>query len=306
MNEVKPIESSETEVLQTPQAEKPEKEKRGGNAKRKKIIFNVIVYALMILIAIAMFIPFYWMLLVSFRPRSEITSYPVNLLPTNSTFEHYKAFFDFGAFKYIGNTLIVIVAILVTQLLFCSMAGYSLAKLRYPGKNFIVKFFMATMMIPGIISLIPTFLVVNAFGAVDSLWGIILPATYSIYGCLFMRSFFIGTPREIAEAARIDGANEFVIFLRLYIPMVLPGFMTLALFTFNGSWNNYLWPSIVLPSQEDVWGTLAVALKNFEAIYGDDYGSVMAGAVIMAIPSMLIFICGQKYFVENLSFSGIK
>ena len=279
---------------------------RGANAKRNKIIFDVIMYTLLILVGITMFIPFYWMLLVSFRPRSEIMAYPVNLLPTSFTLDHYKDFFDFGAFKYIGNTLIVITAILVTQLLFCSMAGYSLARLRYPGKNFIVKFFMATMMIPGIISLIPSFLVVNAFGAVDSLWGIILPATYSIYGCLFMRSFFLGTPREIAEAARIDGANEFTIFLRLYIPMVLPGFLTLALFTFNGSWNNYLWPSIVLPSKEDVWATLAVALKNFEAIYGDDYGSVMAGAVIMALPSMLIFICGQKYFVENLSFSGIK
>ena len=279
---------------------------RGANAKRNKIIFDVIMYTLLILVGITMFIPFYWMLLVSFRPRSEIMAYPVNLLPTSFTLDHYKDFFDFGAFKYIGNTLIVITAILVTQLLFCSMAGYSLARLRYPGKNFIVKFFMATMMIPGIISLIPSFLVVNAFGAVDSLWGIILPATYSIYGCLFMRSFFVGTPREIAEAARIDGANEFTIFLRLYIPMVLPGFLTLALFTFNGSWNNYLWPSIVLPSKEDVWATLAVALKNFEAIYGDDYGSVMAGAVIMALPSMLIFICGQKYFVENLSFSGIK
>ena len=278
----------------------------GANAKRNKIIFDVVMYTLLILVGITMFIPFYWMLLVSFRPRSEIMAYPVNLLPTSFTLDHYKDFFDFGAFKYIGNTLIVITAILVTQLLFCSMAGYSLARLRYPGKNFIVKFFMATMMIPGIISLIPSFLVVNAFGAVDSLWGIILPATYSIYGCLFMRSFFLGTPREIAEAARIDGANEFTIFLSLYIPMVLPGFLTLALFTFNGSWNNYLWPSIVLPSKEDVWATLAVALKNFEAIYGDDYGSVMAGAVIMALPSMLIFICGQKYFVENLSFSGIK
>lgn len=280
--------------------------KRQMSKKKSKIAVNIVTYTLLILIAILMFIPFYWMLLISFRPSAEVRSYPVNLLPTSFTLEHYQTFFDFGAFRYIGNTLIVIVAILVTQLLFCSMAGYSLAKLRYPGKNFIVKFFMATMMIPGIISLIPSYLVVSAFGMLDSLWAIIMPATYSIYGCLFMRSCFLGTPREIAEAARIDGASEFGIFLRLYIPLVLPGFMTLALFTFNGSWNNYLWPSLVLPTMEDVWGTMAVALKSFQGAYSDDYGSVMAGAVIMAIPSMLIFICGQKYFVENLAFSGIK
>lgn len=274
--------------------------------KTLRISKTVGVYVLLILVALIMLIPFYWMLLISFRPYEEISSYPVNLLPTSFTFDHYKEFFDFGAFKFIGNTLIVIVAVCVSQLLFCAMAGYSLARLRYPGKNFIVKFFMATMMIPGIISLIPSYMIVNAFGAVDTLWGIILPATYSIYGCLFMRSFFMATPPEIAEAARIDGASEFKIFIKLYIPMVLPGFLTLALFTFNGCWNNYLWPSLVLPTESDTLGTLAVALKEFEGAYGYDNGNVMAASVIMAIPSMLIFICGQKYFTENQSFAGIK
>ena len=280
--------------------------KKGQSQKTKTIVNKTIIYFLLVLVAVIMLVPFYWMLLVSFRPYEEITAYPVNLLPTSFTFDHYTAFFEFGGFKFIGNTLIVIVAVLVSQLLFCSMAGYSLARLRFPGKKFITKFFMATMMIPGIISLIPTYMVVNAFGAVDTLWGIILPATYSIYGCLFMRSFFLATPPEVAEAARIDGASEFKIFWKLYIPMVMPGFMTLALFTFNGCWNNYLWPSIVLPTMEDTWGTLAVSLKSFEAIWGYDYGNVMAASVCMAIPSMLIFICGQKYFVENQSFAGIK
>lgn len=280
--------------------------KKKRSQKTKRIVNNTLLYVALVLVAVLMFVPFYWMLLVSFRPYEEINSYPVNLLPTSFTWDHYKAFIDFGAFRFVGNTLIVIVVVLVSQLLFCTMAGYSLARLRYPGKNAIVKFFMATMMIPGIISLIPQYIVVNAFGAVDTLAGIFLPATYSIYGCLFMRSFFLSTPREVAEAARIDGASEFKIFIKLYVPMVLPGFMTLALFTFNGCWNNYLWPSLALPTMEDTYGTLAIALKSFEGAYGYDYGNVMAGAVFMAIPSMLIFICGQKYFVENTSFAGIK
>lgn len=121
-----------------------------------------------------------------------------------------------------------------------------------------------------------------------------------------MRSFFISTPPEIAEAARIDGASEFRIFMQIYVPMVLPGFLTLALFTFNGSWNNYLWPSLVLPSTEETWGTLAVALNKFNFRYDMNGGHVMAAAVFMALPSMLIFVCGQKYFVENMSFAGVK
>ncbi|MBD5631635.1 MAG: carbohydrate ABC transporter permease [Clostridia bacterium] len=274
--------------------------------KASRIAKNTGVYIALIIIALIMLVPFYWMILLSFRPLDEIRSESINLLPTSFTLDHYKAFIDFGAFKFIGNTLIVILAIMVSQLLFCAMAGYSLARLRYPGKKFLVKFFMATMMIPGIISLIPSYMVVNSFGMVDTLLGIIMPATYSIYGCLFMRSFFMSTPPEIAEAARIDGAGEFKIFIKLYIPMVLPGFLTLALFTFNGCWNNYLWPSLVLPSMEDTWGTLAVALNKFNSMWDYDAGNIMAAAVFMSLPSMVIFICGQKYFVENMSFAGIK
>lgn len=283
--------------------ERSPKEKR---QKAARIASKTGIYVMLVLIAFVMLVPFYWMLLLSFRPLEEIRSSTINLLPTSFTLDHYKAFIEFGAFRFIGNTLIVILVIMVTQLLFCSMAGYSLARLRYPGKPFLVKFFMATMMIPGIISLIPSYMVVNAFGMVDSLWGVFITSTYSIYGCLFMRSFFISTPPEIAEAARIDGASEFRIFMQIYVPMVLPGFLTLALFTFNGSWNNYLWPSLVLPSAEETWGTLAVALNKFNFLWDYNAGNIMAAAVFMSLPSMLIFICGQKYFVENMSFAGVK
>ena len=276
-------------------------------AERIKIIVSkTLLYVMLVLIALVMFVPFYWSLLISFRPREEIVSYPVNLLPTSFTFDHYIQFFEYGAFKYIGNTLIVIAAVLFTPPVLCSMAGYSLARLKYRFKDGIIAFFTATMMIPGIISLIPSYVVVASLGGLDSLAGIIMPATYSIYGCLFMRSFFLSTPGEIAEAARIDGAGEFRIFLQLYVPMVLPGFLTLALFTFNANWNNYLWPSLILPTTETDYGTIAVALKAFQGTYGDDYGDVMAGALISIIPSILIFVCGQKYFMENLTFAGIK
>lgn len=281
------------------------KEKKIKRDKTIRIVKKSLLYALLVLIAVYMILPFYWSLLISFRPKAEIEKVPIILYPNSFTWDNYARFFEEGVFQYIGNTLFVIVFILFFQLLFCCMGGYALAKFKLPFKKKIVKFFYASMMVPGIISLIPQYIVVQALGLTGSLWGIIVPSMYSIYGCLFMRSFFMSTPSEVAEAARIDGAGEFRIFLQLFIPMVMPGLITLALFTFNGNWNNFLWPSLVAPDRE-VW-VMAVAIKEFEGLYGiEQQGAVMAGAIVTVIPSVLIFLVGQKYFMDNLTFAGIK
>ena len=146
-------------------------------------------------------------------------------------------------------------------------------------------------MLPGVVSLIPSFLVVDYLGLTNSFGAVIVPAAFSIYGVLFLRSFFKQTPGEIAEAARIDGAGEFYIFLRMYCPLIVPGLITLGLFTFNSNYNNFLWPSIVL--------------GEFQMVVSDT-GALMAGALITCIPTFIIFLCGQKYFMENLAFTGIK
>lgn len=271
--------------------------------KAKSISSKVLIYLMMTLLAFFMLLPFYWSLLTSFRDNSDM--FATKLYPTSVTSEHYEFFFEsVDVVGTIGNTVFVIVMILFFSLLFCSMAGYALAQLDFKGKNALVKFFYASMMIPGIICLIPQFLVVSFLRLDTSLWGIIVPAIASIYGCLFMRSFFLSAPKEIAEAARIDGASEFRIFL-LYLPTVLPGLITLGLFTFNAHWNSYLWPNIIVGNDPDMY-VLSVAVKEFELLCTDDFGPLMAASVVTIMPMLILFVSGQKYFMNNLTFTGVK
>lgn len=267
------------------------------------ITYKIGIYLLMTLIAIFMLMPFYWSVITSLRDNSEM--FETKLYITNATTEHYDFFFEnVDIASTIGNTIFVILMILIFSLLFCSMAGYALAQLDFKGKELLVKFFYASMMIPGIICLIPQFLVVTFLGIDASLWGVIIPAVASIYGCLFMRSFFLSAPKEIAEAARIDGAGELRIF-SLYLPTVLPGLVTLGLFTFNAHWNSYLWPYIIVGNDPDMY-VLSVAVKEFELLCMDDYGPLMAASVITVLPMLVLFALGQKYFMNNLTFSGVK
>lgn len=271
--------------------------------KTKSIVGKVLLYLLMTLIAFFMVLPFYWSLLSSFRDNSDMLS--MKLYPTKVTVEHYRFFFEnVDVWGTIGNTLFVIVMIIVCSLFLCSIGGYALAQLEFKGKKWLIKGFYASMMIPGIICLIPQFLVVTWLHLDSSLWGIIVPAICSIYGCLFMRSFFLSAPKQIAEAARMDGANELQIFF-LYLPTTLPGLITLGLFTFNAHWNSYLWPSIIVGNDEALH-VLSVAVKEFEMLCTDDYGPLMAASIITILPTLLIFILGQKYFLNNLTFTGVK
>ncbi len=273
--------------------------------RAKSFVYKLFMYAAMVLMAMFTLLPFYWSLITSLRDNSEIFS--TKLYITNATTEHYEFFLENSGvdlLSTLGNTIFVIVMILLFSLLFCCMGGYALARLDFKGKDTLIKFFYASMMIPGIICLIPQFIVVNFLGIDTSLWGIIVPAICSIYGCLFMRSFFVGSPKEIAEAARIDGAGEMRIF-SLYLPGVLPGIITLGLFTFNSHWNSYLWPYLIVGNDPDNY-VLSVAVKEFELIAVDNYGPLMAASVVTVLPMLILFISGQKYFLNNASFTGVK
>ncbi len=282
---------------------KNKRTKRSSVAKAKNIMSRAVLYFLMILLACFSVLPFYWSVLTSFRDNLDILS--TKLYLTKATTEHYKFFFDnVDIASTIGNTLFVIAMIMLFSLLFCCMGGYALARLDFKGKDWLVKFFYASMMIPGIICLIPQYIVVSFFRIDTSLWGIIVPAICSIYGCLFMRSFFLNSPKEIAEAARIDGAGELKIF-SLYLPGVLPGIVTLGLFTFNSHWNSYLWPYLIVGNDPENF-VLSVAVKEFELLATDNYGPLMAASIITVLPMFLLFTLGQKYFMNNLSFTGVK
>lgn len=274
-----------------------------------RITVKVILYACVVVIAIMMLLPFFWSLVSSLRPEIE-NLMGFSLLPKTWTLEHYKSFFtrmsDVGAgisiFQVMGNTFIIVISVVALSLLTCALGAYALSHLHIPGEKIIIKIMTASMMLPGVVTLIPSYLVADSLGITNSLLGVIIPAAFSIYGVLFLRSFFMQTPKEIAEAARIDGAGEFRIFFQMYCPMVLPGLVTLALFTFNSNYNSFLWPSLVLAPEQI---TLGIALREFQMVISDK-GALMAGALVICIPTIVIFLAGQRFFLDNLAFSGIK
>lgn len=275
----------------------------------RAIAGKVLLYAFFVLVAVIMLLPFYWSLVGSFRPETE-NQMGFSLIPKTFTISQYATFFervmDVGAgisvFKIFGNTLFIVICVILLSLLTCSLGAYALTHLHLPGEKIILKIMTASMMLPGIVTLIPSFLVVDFLGLTNNFGGVIIPAAFSIYGVLFLRSFFKQTPSEMAEAARIDGAGELYIFFRIYCPLILPGFLTLGLFTFNSNYNSFLWPSIVLAPEQMTFG---IVLREFQMVVSDT-GALMAGALITCIPTFIIFLAGQKYFMENLAFSGIK
>ena len=275
----------------------------------RSMIWKTVIYLFFALMAIIMLLPFYWSLIASIRPETE-NQMGFSLIPKTFTLSQYSTFFtrvaDVGAgislTQIFGNTLFIVVCVIFLSLLTCSLAAYALTHLHLPGEKIILKIMTASMMLPGIVTLIPSFLVVDFLGLNNSFGGVIVPAAFSIYGVLFLRSFFKQTPSVLAEAARIDGAGELYIFFRIYCPLILPGFLTLGLFTFNSNYNSFLWPIIVLASEQM---TLGIVLREFQMVVSDT-GALMAGALITCIPTFIIFLVGQKYFMENLAFSGIK
>lgn len=275
----------------------------------RAIVGKALLYAFFVLVAAIMLLPFYWSLVASFRPETE-NQMGFSLIPKTFTLSQYATFFervaDVGAgisvFEIFGNTLFIVACVILLSLLTCSLGAYALTHLHLPGEKIILKIMTASMMLPGIVTLIPSFLVVDFLGLTNNFGGVIIPAAFSIYGVLFLRSFFKQTPSEMAEAARIDGAGELYIFFRIYCPLILPGFLTLGLFTFNSNYNSFLWPSIVLAPEQM---TLGIVLREFQMVVSDT-GALMAGALITCIPTFIIFLAGQKYFMENLAFSGIK
>jgi len=196
-------------------------------------------------------------------------------------------------------------AITVGNLIFCSMLGYALAKLRFPGKRMIFLLVMGTLMVPGVVTFVPLFVLVSNLGMTNSFAGLIFPFLAGPFGVFLMRQFILGLPDELIHAARVDGAGEFRIFWSIIMPLCKPVLATLGILTFLASWNNFLWPLVVAQSEDKY--TLPVAL----AIYSigekkADYGLLMAGSVVVVIPVLLVFLALQKHFVRGIAMTGIK
>ncbi len=264
-------------------------------------VYAVLVGGLVLLVG-----PFLWMLLGSFRPDRELKQVPPAWLPENPTLENYRTLFtDLDFPTFFVNSTVVAVAITVGNLVFCSMLGYALAKLHFPGKRVIFTLVLGTLMVPGVVTFVPLFVLVSNLGMVNSFPGLIAPFLAGPFGVFLMRQFFQSLPDELIHAARVDGAGEFRIFRSIMLPLCKPALATLGILTFLASWNNFLWPLVVAQSEERY--TLPVAL----AIYAigensSDYGLLMAGSVAIIVPVLVVFLVLQKHFVRGIAMTGIK
>lgn len=281
--------------------------------KKLRIIF------FLFLAAILMGSPFFWMVISSLKPNAELFSWPPTFVPKNITFEHYVTALttrDFG--RYFLNSAIVSLMSMSINLVFCSLAGYAFARLDFPLKNFLFLLLLSTMMIPVQVTLIPTFLMVKSFpliggndifgrggtGLLNTYAGLIVPHIMSVFGVFIMRQFYMQFPRELSEAARIDGARELGIFSKIFLPLGKPAMSALAIFTFTQTWDDFLWPLVVTSDRS--MRTLQLGLEVFKNRYTADWGPLMAATTVSIIPVILIFIVFQRYFTDTALSSGIK
>jgi multiple sugar transport system permease protein len=265
-----------------------------------------ILYGLLILGLLAVVGPFVWMILGSFKSAAELIRVPPTWFPENPTLDNYSRLFvrlDFPRFFF--NSAIVASAVTFGNLLFCSMVGYALAKLNFPGRNSLFVLVLLTLMVPGAVTVIPLFVIISMLGLANTHLGLILPFLAGPFGVFLMRQFMQSIPDELLEAARIDGASEYYIFWRIALPLAGAALATLAILTFLGSWNAFIWPLIV--ATDDRMYTLPVALATFSVgQYSADYGLLMAGSVALVIPVLIVFLLLQRFFIEGIAMTGIK
>ncbi|WP_188733058.1 carbohydrate ABC transporter permease [Oceanobacillus neutriphilus] len=249
-------------------------------------------------------IPFLWMISSAFKPENEILAIPPTIFPENPTFDNFiKLFTEMNFLVYLKNTLII-VAVSSVGLLFNGMAGYGFAKFEFKGKEKLFYLVLATMMIPGQVTMIPVYLLLNEMGLTNTMSGIILPGLVAAFNIFLFRQFMATIPTSLIEAARLDGAGEFYIFFRLIIPVAKPIFAVQAVLMFIAAWNSFLWP-LIIANDESLY-TLSVGLSLLKGQYANNFALQMAGAAFMVVPIMIIFGFFQKYIVEGFTMSGIK
>lgn len=273
--------------------------------KYRKICQSLALHIFLLLIAAFTMLPFFWMIGASFMPSGEASTFPPRFIPVHFTLEQYTQLFQrMNLSRYFFNSLILAISVSVVSLLVNSLAGFAFAKYHFRGRRPLFVFLLSSMIIPGQITMLPVFLLLNKLGLLNSYFGIIIPGMASIFGIFLINQYLKGIPDSLIEAAKIDGAGDFMIYWRIIIPLSAPILVTLALFTFMGTWNDFLWPLIVM-SRADMY-TLPVALANLLGEHALDPELMMAGSVITILPVIIVFLLLQKYYIRGIFIGGVK
>jgi multiple sugar transport system permease protein len=256
-------------------------------------------------VAAIMLVPLVWMVIVSLETKQQAQSFPPVLIPSSLHFSNYPTAWNSAPFgDFFLNSAIYSVTTVAGNLLFCSLAAYAFARLRFFGRDVLFVVFLATLMVPFQVLLIPTFLIVKQLGLVDSVGGLIVPNLCTAFGVFMLRQFFRTLPIELEEAARIDGTSRLGILFKIVLPLSLPALATLAIIQFIWSWNDFLWPLIIIDTASH--GPLQLGLSTFQNAHSTEWNLLMAGTVMSQIPMLVIFLFAQRWFIRSVAFTGIK
>lgn len=267
----------------------------------KSVLKHIVIYAL----AFITLAPFVWMILTSLKDMSEIFVYPPQWFPTEFRFDNYSKAFEAAPFgRYYFNSIFIAVTVTFGQLVTCSMAAFAFARLQFPGRNILFYLFLGTMMIPYNVTMIPSFLVLYWLGWIDTYYALIVPGLASAFGTFLLRQFFITIPKELEEAAYIDGATKLQVLRTIIVPLAKPALATLAVFTFMGVFNDFIWALIVINSED--MQTVQLGLAIFRDRYLTQWDLLMAGSVTAVLPILIVFFFAQKYFIQGITLSGLK
>ncbi|MFL2001221.1 MULTISPECIES: carbohydrate ABC transporter permease [unclassified Microbacterium] len=274
--------------------------------QRRGMSGRVLTYTVLVVGLLVWLVPFAWMLLGSVKTQREILQRPPTWWPQEFTWDNFTAWFgelNFG--QFFGNSVLVALFTVLGNLVFCSMVGYALAKMDFPGKRALFLVVMLTLMVPGVVTFVPLFVMVSSLGLVNSYAALILPFVTTPLGVFLMRQFMLGIPDSLLEAARIDGAGELRVFARIVMPLCGPPLATLGILTFLASWNNFLWPLVA--AQSEGMYTLPVALSLYSTGQNaTDYGLLLAGSVLVIAPIIVLFVFLQRYFIQGIASTGLK
>lgn len=290
-------------TTQTATAQEP----RFLSYRARKILNRVLIYLTMILVAVIIIIPILWMFSTSFKLKSQLFSQQIYWIPRVITLENYTKILGNPSTpigRWFLNTLIVSTITTALVLVVDALAAYAYARLDFPGKRVLFALLLATLFLPGVMFLVPNFVTVAQLGMLNRFTGVIIPALAGVFGVYFMRQFYETIPKELEEAAYIDGAGTFQTFLQVVLPLTKGALATLAVITFLASWNDFLWALLVL--KDRAVQTLQPGLRTLQGAYTSEYGLMMAGAVIVAVPVLLVYIFLQRYVVQSVATSGLK
>ncbi|KFI47013.1 MULTISPECIES: carbohydrate ABC transporter permease [Bifidobacterium] len=270
-----------------------------------KIIGTVIGYVAMIAIAAFTLLPFIWMLLASVKPNNEVFMVPFKWLPSVWHFENYiNIWTKSDMLLWVGNTVFFAIIVTFLQVFTGSFAAYGFSRIKFAGRNALFLVYIATMAVPWQSYMIPQFKMLSSWGLVDTRWSIVLLQAFGAFGVFMMKQFYDTIPEELAEAARLDGLSEFGIYSRIVLPLSGPSIAALGIITFTNTWNDYMGPLIYLRSQN--LQTIQLGLKTFISQFNADYAMIMTGSVLSILPILVVFLIGQKQFIEGIATSGMK